>query len=475
MDAVSATGAGQAGVDDAGVDVAEEDGADDYDVLGVGFGPSNLALAIAIEEHAERCAPGGRIRARFVEQQAAFGWHTGMLLPGATMQVSYLKDLVTMRDPTSPSSFLSYLHANGRIADFINTGTSTPTRLEFHDYFAWAARRVEHLVDYGTRAVAVLPVRGGDGDGPVRALDVVLRDASGSDGATRTVRTRTLVVATGLQPVLPEGVERGGRVWHTSELLPRLAEADAGADGSGPRRFAVIGAGQSAAEAAGHLHARPGAEVHAVFSRYGYSPADDSAFANRIFDPEAVDDFHRAPPGVREMLLGYHANTNYSAVDGELITELFRRLYAEKVAGDQRLHVHRASRPTKLHVPDDGPRPDWAHAGVELDVEFLPTGEATTLDVDAVVYATGYRPVDPTGLLGEVGAWCRRGTDGELLVERDYRLATADPLDVPIFLQGPTEHTHGISSTLLSNVAVRAGEIRDAVLSARGTWARGRP
>ncbi|MEU8074781.1 hypothetical protein AB0B31_04970 [Catellatospora citrea] len=28
-----------------------------------------------------------------------------------------------------------------------------------------------------------------------------------------------------------------------------------------------------------------------------------------------------------------------------------------------------------------------------------------------------------------------------------------------IYVQGPTEHTHGISSTLLSNTAVRAGEI----------------
>ena len=69
--------------------------------------------------------------------------------------------------------------------------------------------------------------------------------------------------------------------------------------------------------------------------------------------------------------------------------------------------------------------------------------------------------------LGEVGAWCSRGADGELLVDRDYRLATTSPLAAPVYLQGPTEHTHGISSTLLSNVAVRAGEIRDSVLADR--------
>src|SRR5687767_497740 len=79
---------------------------DVVDVLGVGFGPSNLALALAVQEHNERSGDPARLRAAFVEQQAAFGWHRGMLLEGATMQVSFLKDLVTMRDPTSPRSFL---------------------------------------------------------------------------------------------------------------------------------------------------------------------------------------------------------------------------------------------------------------------------------------------------------------------------------------------------------------------------------
>jgi len=91
---------------------------DVVDILGVGFGPSNLALALAVQEHNERAPDSSRIRASFVEQQAAFGWHRGMLLDGATMQVSFLKDLVTMRDPTSPRSYLNYLQGQGRLADF---------------------------------------------------------------------------------------------------------------------------------------------------------------------------------------------------------------------------------------------------------------------------------------------------------------------------------------------------------------------
>jgi L-ornithine N5-oxygenase len=128
------------------------------DLVGVGFGPSNLALAVAIAEHNASNSGSARLRARFVERQAAFGWHRGMLLEDATMQVSFLKDLVTLRNPASRYGFLSYLHEHDRLVDFINYGSAFPTRLEFHDYLEWVARRFDDDVDYGTEVSAVNPV-----------------------------------------------------------------------------------------------------------------------------------------------------------------------------------------------------------------------------------------------------------------------------------------------------------------------------
>ncbi|MFD1045962.1 SidA/IucD/PvdA family monooxygenase, partial [Kibdelosporangium lantanae] len=121
-----------------------------YDVVGVGFGPSNLALAIALTEHNAQVGPGERVRGRFLERQPRFGWHRGMLIEDATMQVSFLKDLVTMRNPSSGFSFLCYLRDRGRLVDFINHKNLFPLRTEFHDYFEWAAAQVEDLVTYGT-------------------------------------------------------------------------------------------------------------------------------------------------------------------------------------------------------------------------------------------------------------------------------------------------------------------------------------
>ncbi|MBJ7352623.1 MAG: L-lysine 6-monooxygenase, partial [Rhodococcus sp.] len=36
-----------------------------------------------------------------------------------------------------------------------------------------------------------------------------------------------------------------------------------------------------------------------------------------------------------------------------------------------------------------------------------------------------------------------------------------------IYLQGGTEHTHGLTSSLLSNIAVRSGEIVKSAVGAR--------
>lgn len=406
-----------------------------HDLVGIGFGPSNLALAIALREQRER---GVELDAVFLERQPEFGWHRGMLIEGTTMQVSFLKDLATMRDPSSAYTFLNYLKERGRLADFINHKTMFPSRLEFHDYLEWAAAAFTGEVEYGSEVLTVRPVLE---DGTVTACDVVVR--RGERVTTR--RTRNLVIAAGLEPVMPEGVEPGERVWHSHELLRRLPELDA------PRRLLVLGAGQSGAEVVDHLHQRyPEAEVCAVFAKYGYTPADDSSFANRIFDPGAVDEFHHAPEGVKRMLLDYHGSTNYSVVDLDLIDELYRRVYQEKVRGVERLRILNVSR-----LAEAAPAP----GGVRAVVEHLPTGERTVLEADALVCATGYRSRDPLALLGDLAGHCARLPGGGPDVGRDYRIRTGPEVRCGLYLQGATERTHGLSSTLLSNTAVRAGEI----------------
>ncbi|MFJ3856831.1 lysine N(6)-hydroxylase/L-ornithine N(5)-oxygenase family protein [Streptomyces sp. NPDC090085] len=416
-----------------------------HDLIGIGFGPSNVAMAIAVSEYNARVDRQEVMTAHFFEQQPRFGWHRGMLIDDATMQVSFLKDLVTLRNPASDFSFLCYLKSRGRLIDFINHKNLFPLRVEFHDYFEWAADQVDDMVSYGHEVVGVTPVVR---DGTVEHLDVTVRSAEG----LALHRARNLVIGTGLRPLMPEGVERTDRVWHNCDLLSKVEALE----GSAPSRFVVVGAGQSAAENVAYLHRRfPRAEVCAVFSRYGYSPADDSSFANRIFDPDAVDEYFAAPEDVKRRLMDYHGNTNYSVVDIDLIEELYRQMYREKVLGTERLRFLNVSRLTGVRE---------SPAAVHATVQSLVTGEETSLDADVVVFATGYRPADPLGLLGEVADRCLRDGAGRVRVERDYRIATDPALRCGIYVQGGTEHTHGITSSLLSNTAIRVGEILDSLV-----------
>lgn len=413
---------------------------DPVDVVGVGFGPSNLALAIAIEEHNRAVSPSKRVTSRFVEKQQCFGWHRGMLLPGTTMQISFLKDLVTQRNSCSEFSFLNYLSERGRLVHFINQQSFFPTRLEFHDYLEWAAGRVGASVQYGAKATGVL----WDGE----AFEVQI------DGMP-PVRGRNLVLAGGLSAKLPAGIRPSARVFHNHRLLDHMQEIPS----LSHQRFVVVGSGQSAAEVAAHLHdLYRDAEIHAVFGKYGYTPADDSPYANRIFDPEAVMDFHQSSTELRQQLLDYHRGTNYSAVDSPLIEELYRREYTERVSGHRRLFVRGASEISKVVDSD---------TGVTVRVEHRPTREVIDLDCDAIVFATGFRPTGLTDLLGALAGECELDELGRPLVARDYQLMTSDRIGGAIYLQGNTEHSHGLTSTLLSNLAVRSGELVTSLADGR--------
>ena len=63
------------------------------DLIGVGFGPSNLAVAALLK------GSGSALSALFLEREPRFMWHQDMLLDGADMQISFLKDLATLRNP----------------------------------------------------------------------------------------------------------------------------------------------------------------------------------------------------------------------------------------------------------------------------------------------------------------------------------------------------------------------------------------
>jgi L-ornithine N5-monooxygenase len=269
------------------------------------------------------------------------------------------------------------------------------------------------------------------------------------------VTARNVAISTGLVPRLPEGVTADERVWHSSEFLSRF-NAQTPDD---LKSVAVVGAGQSAAEITRFLYdSLPHAEVSAVIPSYGYSVADDTPFANQVFDPGAVDEYYFGTERAQDAFWRYHRNTNYSVVDADVIRALYQRSYDEQVGGSQRLHFRNLTRVTEVKR---------AGSGTRVVLRSLLDDRTEELAVDALVFATGYDGLDPSHLLGEFDQHFQRGAAGRHQVERDYRLVTASGLTCGVYLQGGTEHSHGLSSSLLSNIAVRSGEIADSIMLRR--------
>ena len=123
-----------------------------HDLLGVGIGPFNLGLACLAE-------PLG-LDAVFLDSRDGFAWHHGLMFDHATIQVPFLADLVTLADPTSPYTFLNYLHEQGRLYRFYFHERFHVLRAEYEAYCRWVAERVASC-RFSHRVDAIRPVEGG--------------------------------------------------------------------------------------------------------------------------------------------------------------------------------------------------------------------------------------------------------------------------------------------------------------------------
>ncbi len=157
-----------------------------YDLIGIGLGPFNLGLAALSD-------PLEGVDSLFIDQAAGFDWHPGMMLENATMQTSFIADLVTLADPTSPYSFLNYAKAMGRLYAFYIKEDFFLLRKEYNLYCQWVAKQLNNLT-FNERVCEVTYL------GEQRLYRIATVSAGGKEGS---YLCRKLVLGTGTQPVLP--------------------------------------------------------------------------------------------------------------------------------------------------------------------------------------------------------------------------------------------------------------------------------
>ncbi|KAH7347139.1 L-lysine 6-monooxygenase (NADPH-requiring)-domain-containing protein [Plectosphaerella cucumerina] len=456
-----------------------------HDLVCVGFGPASLAVAVALHDNLVNNILPSNPKVTFLEKQDRFAWHAGMLLPGAKMQISFIKDMATLRDPRSHFTFLNYLHHQGRLVEFTNLGTFLPSRVEYEDYLRWCAAHFDDVVQYQQQVVSVSPDK--QNSGPVKIFTITSRDAT--TGKLSTVRSRNVLIAVGGQPSIPKSLPSPHpKVIHSSQyayMVPRLLK-----DTNAPYRVAVVGAGQSAAEIFNNIQGLyPNSKTWLVMRSEFLKPSDDSPFVNSIFNPSYTDSLFPRSQEARRALIQDAKATNYGVVRLELIEHLYEKMYDQKreFGDDERQWPHRVM--GSREIVEVGQENGSLQLRLRLHDETLSSIHAPVeeiLDADLVIAATGYQrnahldmlrdswgmlPSKPSEGAAQFDGWevkdestasgCRR-----LEVGRDYRVqysAGTVASDSGVYLQGCCEMTHGLSDTLLSVLANRSGEIVDSI------------
>ncbi|KAF7504019.1 hypothetical protein GJ744_002898 [Endocarpon pusillum] len=441
-----------------------------HNLLCIGFGPASLAIAVALNDALDNvnCIDGKQPTVCFLEKQHQFAWHAGMLLPGSKMQISFIKDLATLRDPRSEFTFLNYLHRHHRLVQFSNLGTFLPSRAEFEDYLRWCADHFTDVVEYGQE---VLEVSSNEVSEPSTKIDYFLVSSRNShDGSVSMRKARNVVIAVGGQPHIPVSFPSDEpRVIHSSQYrshVPTLLP-----DKTSSYSIAVVGSGQSAAEIFRDLHYKyPSAMISLIIRDTALRPSDDSPFVNEVFDPERTDHFYNSLPAARADALRADRGTNYSVVRLELLEQIYHDLYEQRVKQPDDAQWQRRILPSReiIHVTKD----EGSKCGkLSLTIKNIsplgsPSGsDQEMLEVDAVVLATGYVRNAHEKMLKSL-EHLRPPADNNWRVRRDYKVEMDRgkvSADAGIWLQGCNESTHGLSDTLLSTLATRGGEMVDSI------------
>jgi lysine N6-hydroxylase len=396
------------------------------EAVGVGVGPFNLSLAALL-------APTGYL-ARFFDRSADFQWHPGLLFPEATIQVSYLKDLVTLVDPTSQYSFLAFLRAHKRLYRFINRTEIRVSRKEFSQYLQWVAGRVPN-VEFGAEVRAV-------------ALD----DQSFSVQVDRrTIRTKNVVLGTGLVPNVPPWAHPhlGDVVFHSNEYLLHPIDATG-------RVVAVVGGGQSGAEVVWHLLldiAHLPAQLVWISHRPNFLPLDESPFTNELFNPVYSDYFFSLTHEQRDMLLAEQKLAS-DGVSPVLLQRIYDRLYDLEF-------LDPARRRTKLLPGHEVVDVRHGSAGCDLTLRDR-WGSSRTVRADVIVLGTGYSYALPEAMqpLADRMSWDRDGFP----VRADFSVEWDGPPELRIYAQDAARHMRGVADPNLSLMAWRSAIIANSLL-----------
>ncbi|MER7727272.1 SidA/IucD/PvdA family monooxygenase [Streptomyces sp. NPDC096323] len=413
-----------------------------HDLIGIGIGPFNLSLAALAHGIPQP------LTTAFYEQRPTFHWHPGLLIEGASLQVPFLADLVTLADPTSPWTLLNYLRTRDRLFPFYFAERFHIQRAEYDAYCRWVSQQLPAL-HFGHQVDTLRW-------NPQRALfevDFTQLGPNGEAEALGRAHTRHITLGIGTEPHIPEPLKPLADaphipVIHSADYLhhrQQLLDAE---------HITVIGSGQSGAEIfLDLLRARPTGheKLHWLARTPAFAPMEYSKLGLEHFTPDYTRYFHALPEPVRDQLVP-HQWQLHKGIDHDTITAIHDELYRRTLHGGW---------PDATLTPGVTVRTAGrlATTRIELHLEHTQQSTRTRLTTDAVVLATGYRERPLDHILGNLTNHLRRDNAGRPRIDAHYRLDLDPAITGNIYVQNAERHTHGVGAPDLGLAAWRSATI----------------
>lgn len=417
-----------------------------HDLIGIGIGPFNLSLAALA--HGIPASGAQPLSTAFYEQRPAFHWHPGLLIDGASLQVPFLADLVTLADPASPWSFLSYLRGLDRLYPFYFAERFHIQRAEYDAYCRWVTQHLPGL-HFGHQIDAIR----WNHEHALFVVDFTQLDADGEAEALGRTHARHIALGIGTEPLVPESLKPLADaddvpVVHSADYLhhrARLLDAE---------HITVIGSGQSGAEIfLDLLRARPHGheKLHWLARTPAFAPMEYSKLGLEHFTPDYSRYFHALPETVRDSLVP-HQWQLHKGIDTDTISAIHEELYRRTLHGGW---------PDTTLTPGVSVRTAGrVTAGrVELHLEHAQQNTRSRLTTDAVVLATGYRERPLDRLLTALDPYLRRDNSGRPRIDQNFRLALDATVTGHLYVQNAERHTHGVGAPDLGLAAWRSATI----------------
>lgn len=385
-----------------------------YDIAGIGIGPFNLGLAALTH--------GTCLTSIFIDQQPAFNWHPGLLLPNAKMQVPFYADLVTLADPTSPFSYLNYLKETGKLFHFAINESYFPYRSEYNNYCKWVVAQLDNLL-FGWRCSSIVFNE--------RQKDYTILIDAVNGRESKCISAKNIVIGIGSSPKMPACAKNIDHpaIFHSAEYLLKKTTALM------HKKITIIGSGQSAAEIFLDLlpHLNNLEQLHWITRSDRFYPMDYSKLTLQMSTPDYIQYFYSLSREMKKSVLKSQQYL-YKGINFDLINEIYEQLYYQSFDSNNRMPVIRTNCALeKITIPDKG--------NINLQFHHQQKEEKITLVTNAVILSTGYENTTPD-FLNQLTEQINYDEEGNFAVNENYSIDKNNS----IFVQNAEQHTHGFNS-----------------------------